>query len=128
MKRFTALVMVFSLVCLLPAGGHHRDRDEDIRAIKKAVKENPKYSPDVDAKWFKVVITDLHARKDKLRITLPISLVEFFMRCVPGEQVNINCEEYDIDLKKILEELKELGPNSLIEISDEDEILKIWLE
>jgi len=128
MKKLAILVTVIVLLSLLAVGTVRSERDDDIQTIKKAVKENPRYTPGKEAKWFKLLVTDTRAKKDKLKITLPISLVELFMRCTQGKHLSIDCEEYDIDLKEFLSELKELGPSSLIEVCDDDEVLKIWLE
>ncbi|MBN1224083.1 MAG: hypothetical protein JXB23_12620 [Candidatus Aminicenantes bacterium] len=128
MKKITILVTMIFLLSLLVVGAVHLERNDDIQTIKKAVKENPKFTPGKEARWFKVLVTDTLANKDKLRITLPISLVELFMRCTRGKHLSIDCEEYDIDLKKCLTELKELGPRALIEVSADGEVLKIWLE
>ncbi len=42
--------------------------------------------------------------------------------------MNIDCGDYDLDLKRLYKELKKAGPKSLIEIKGGDGVLKIWLE
>ncbi|MGB3860658.1 MAG: hypothetical protein WA915_01135, partial [Candidatus Aminicenantaceae bacterium] len=78
--------------------------------------------------WFKVLVTDAQTKKDKVKITLPISLVEIFMKCADNKNLKIDREEYDIDLKELFAELKKVGPMALIEVYENDEIVKIWLE
>jgi len=34
----------------------------------------------------------------------------------------------DVDFKKVIEILKKSGPTTLIEVDEEDELIKIWLE
>jgi len=104
------------------------DSDDDLQAVKKAVKENPQYDPGKEAKWFKVLVTDAQTNKDKVKITLPISLVELFMKCADNKNLRIDRDEYDIDLKELFAELKKVGPMALIEVYEDDEIVKIWLE
>lgn len=122
-STFLALVLLFGL-----ANGLSAESKDDIQAIKKAVKKNPNYEAGTDVKWFKVLVTDTQTKKDKVQITMPISLVEIFARVSENKHMRINREEYNIDLKELFSELKKLGPMALIEIFEEDETVKIWLE
>lgn len=122
-STFLALVLLFTL-----ANGLSAESKDDIQAIKKAVKENPNYEAGTDVKWFKILVTDTQTKKDKVRITMPISLVEILARVSENKHMRINREEYNIDLKELFSELKKLGPMALIEIFEEDETVKIWLE
>jgi hypothetical protein len=79
-------------------------------------------------KWFKVLVTDNKTKKDKVKITLPISLIETLLKCVDEDDLNIDKDECDIDLKELFTELKRLGPTVLIEIIEDDETVKIWFE
>lgn len=74
------------------------------------------------------MITDNQTKKTKVKVALPISLVEIFMECANDEHLRIDREELDLDLKNLFEELKKLGPMNLIEIYEEDETVKVWLE
>jgi len=102
--------------------------DEDIQAIKKAVKKNPGFDEGKEVKWFKVLITDNKTNKEKVKVTLPMSLVEVFIRCSQQKNLRIDRDDYDINLKELFVELKKLGPMALIEVYEEDETVKIWLE
>ncbi len=128
MKRITVFVLALILTGFFNAGAVFADIGDDIQAIKKAVKENPQYDPEKEAKWFKVLVTDAQTKKDKVKITLPISLVELFMKCADNKNLRIDRDEYDIDLKELFAELKKVGPMALIEVYEDDEIVKIWLE
>jgi hypothetical protein len=128
MKRITVFVLALIMTGFFSTGTIFADCDDDIQAIKKAVKENPQYDPGKEAKWFKVLVTDAQTKKDKVKITLPISLVEIFMKCADNKNLRIDRDEYDIDLKELFAELKKVGPMALIEVYEDDEIVKIWLE
>jgi len=119
----TAFVLTFLLGGIALADGH-----DDIQAIKKAVKENPNYEPGKEVKWFKVLVTDNKAGKDKVRITLPISLVEAFVKCADDKHLQIDKGECDIDFGELLTELKKVGPMAIVEIFEDDETVKVWLE
>jgi hypothetical protein len=128
MKRITFFIFALILMGFISAGAAFADCDDDIQAVKKAVKDNPQYDPGKEAKWFKVLVTDSQTNKDKVKITLPISLVELFMKCTDHKNLRIDREEYDINLKELFAELKKVGPMALIEVYEDDEIVKIWLE
>ncbi len=128
MKRITVFILALIMMGFFSAGTVFADSDDDIQAIKKAVKKNPQYDPEKEAKWFKVLVTDTQTKKDKVKITLPISLVELFMKCADNKNLRIDRDEYDIDLKELFAELKKVGPMALIEVYENDEIVKIWLE
>ena len=128
MKRLTVFVLAFILMGFISMGVTFADSDDDFQAVKKAVKDNPQYDPGKEAKWFKVLVTDTRTNKDKVKITLPISLVELFMKCTEDKNLRIDRDEYDIDLKELFAELKKVGPMALIEVYEDDEIVKIWLE
>lgn len=121
---FLAVVMLTGLAGSLAAAGIQND----FQAVKKAVKENPVYDSGKEVKWFKVLVTDAKTNKDKVRITLPISLVEVFVRCAENKHVRMNRQDLDIDIGELFAELKKLGPMALIEVYEDDAIIKVWLE
>ncbi|MCJ7589205.1 MAG: hypothetical protein MUQ00_15080 [Candidatus Aminicenantes bacterium] len=128
MKK-TAFLMtaVFGLALILGTFAVADDR-VDFQAIKKAVKDNPNYEPGKDVKWFKVLVTDTKTNKDKVKITLPLVLVEAFVKCADNKHFKINDGDCDIDFEALLVELKKIGPMALIEIFEDDETVKVWLE
>lgn len=96
---------------------------DDYKVIKKAVKSK-KISKDVT--YFKILVKDNVNKKEKVRITLPITLVEMISECSDDSfKIGNRCR---IDLKTILKELKKMGPHCLIEVNEGDETIKIWFE
>jgi hypothetical protein len=128
MKKWTIVaIMIVALVFALGSFAGAESRD-DIQAIKKAVKENPNYEPGKEVKWFKVLVTDNKAGKDKVRITLPLSIVEAFAKCTDNDHVKIDHGNTNIDFGQLLVELKKIGPMAIVEIYEDDETVKVWLE
>jgi hypothetical protein len=128
MKRLAILILVVFAASLILTNFILAGNEDDFQAIKKAVKENPKYEDGKEVKWFKVLVTDAKTKKDKVRITLPLALVEIFLKAGHKKHMNIHRDEYDIDLRELFAELKKLGPMALIEVFEDDEIVKVWLE
>jgi len=127
MKKRTVL-FVFVIIFSLCFSGGVWGEDDDLQVIKKAVKENPQYSSQSEIKWIKMTVTDLKTNKEKVKIKFPVVIFEIIMKAVDGEKMNIDCENFDIDIRELFYELKKLGPMSLIEICSDDDLLKIWLE
>ncbi len=128
MKKIAILVFIALAFSPLVMNPLLADKKDDFQVIKKAVKENPNYEAGKEVKWFKVLVTDTKTNKDKVKVTLPISVVEILLECSHGKNLRIHSEECDIDLKALFTELKKLGPMVLIEVFEEDEIIKVWLE
>jgi len=128
MKKAVILVLVIFALSLVIVNFLLADGRADYQIIKKAVKENPNYKAGKEAKLFKVLITDNENKKVRVKVTLPISVIEIFLECAPDKHIRIDHDDCEIDLKEIFKELKELGPLALIEVSEEDKTVKIWLE
>ena len=128
MKKAAIFMVIILTVTLVLAVVLLAERNVDLQTIKKAVKSNPAYEKGQEVKWFKVLVTDNQTKKDKVKITLPVSLVEAFLKCAEDRPLKIHNEECDIDLRALFVELKKLGPTALIEVYEEDETVKIWLE
>lgn len=123
MKRqimIMAVVMIFLFGSLSTLYG---GSTEDLAAIKKAVKSKKKGE---DFTFFKILVTDSRTKKVKVRITIPLSLVELLADCTEGK-INLR-NRCQLDLKKILMELKKCGSLPFVEICDERETVKIWFE
>ena len=128
MKKTSLIILaVFVSVMFLPSFVPAKE-DFDLKTIKKAVKKNPRYKRGKEAHWFKLLIMDGDCREDKLEITLPLSLVELLFECTKDKKMNIDCGDYDLNIRKLYKELRRRGPRSLIEIRSKDGVLKIWLE
>ena len=128
MKKVASLVLIVFVLGVFLPNLLLADSKDDIQAIKKAVKKNPDYKAGEEVKWFKVLVTDNKTKKDKVKITLPISLIETLLKCVDEDDLDIDGDECDIDLKELFAELKRLGPAVIIEVTEDDETVKIWFE
>jgi hypothetical protein len=128
MKKAVILVVILFALGVVLANFLLAGYIDDYQVIKKAVKENPNYKPGKEAKWFKVLVTDSKTNKVQVKVTLPISVIEIFLECADDKRLKIDHDECEIDLKEVFKELKELGPMALIEVYQEDETVKIWLE
>ena len=103
------------------------------QVIKNAVREDAR--PEAvrgEAKWFKIIITDKHSKEENLRLTLPLSLVEGLLQLAANEDHHhhFRCGDHDmdIDILAILDQLKKAGPLALVEVNDDDQQIKIWIE
>ena len=128
MKKIQVLALVAVTISFLLATFVLADSRDDIQAIKKAVKENPSYEAGKEVKWFKLLVTDNKTNKVKVQITLPLSVVEVFLKCAGEKPMKIHGDECEIDLKELFKQLKEIGPMSIIEVYEDDETVKVWLE
>lgn len=72
-------------------------------------------------------MTDKDGNKEKVKISLPISLVEMMISACPEEKFKIE-NDCQIDIRKIWNELKKAGPLALVEVEDHGETVKIWFE
>jgi hypothetical protein len=128
MKKTSLFILVVFVSIVFLSHFVSAKEDFDLKTIKKAVKKNPQYKRGREVQWFKLLIMDGDCIKDKLEITLPLSLVDLLFECTKDKKMNIDCGDYDLDLRRLYKELKRRGPKSLIEIRGEDGVLKIWLE
>jgi hypothetical protein len=127
-KAFLTLAALFILAVSAVAAPAPDSRDDDMQAIKKAVKENPAYEAGREVKWFKVLVTDTKTNKEKVKITLPIALVEAFVKCTDDKHLRLRDQGCDIDFGVLLAELKKVGPMAIVEVIDDDELIKVWFE
>jgi hypothetical protein len=124
MKRKRNLMLViFLMVTFMAATLPLLGSAEDYKVIKRAVK-NKKTTDEV--KWFRIEVTDKKAKKTKVKIRIPFSLVEMFADC-EKEAIDLK-DKCKISLKTILKELKKNGPMTLIEVECDKELVKIWFE
>ncbi|MDH7511946.1 MAG: hypothetical protein QHH14_03245 [Clostridiales bacterium] len=128
-KASTAILVVMTVAFLLGPYFLRADSRDDLQAIKKAVKENPAFeAAGKDVKWFKILVTDNKTGKDKAKVTMPIAIVEIFLRCADNKHLRMKESGCDIDIAAVFKELKAMGPMALIEVYEDDETVKIWLE
>jgi len=97
--------------------------EKDYKVIKNAVKEK-KDSGEIS--WFRIEVTDKKTNKVKVKIKLPMSVIDLVAEC--EDDIKIDNGKCNLKLKKILEELKKAGPTTLIEVEEDDVLVKIWIE
>ena len=124
MKR-NSILLVFVMVVFMAATLPLRGSAEEYKVIKNAVANK---NTGGDVSWFRLEVTDKTANKTKVKIKIPISLVEMVADCT-DEGIDIHTKTKNkINLKKILHELTKNGPMTLIEVDEDNELVKIWLE
>lgn len=128
MKKTAVAILAVIALTFLAAPVLRAEGANDFQAIQKAVKQNPAYEEGKEVKWFKVLITDTKTGKDKVRVTLPLALIEALVNCSDDKNMKFKEHGCDIDLKGLFAELKKVGPMALIEIMDEGQLIKVWLE
>jgi len=101
---------------------------EEYKVIKRAVNDKKTVGTSNEVTWFKLEVTDKGANKAKVKINIPLSLVEMIADC-EKEAIDLDLKDKcKISLKTILKELKKNGPLTLIEAEGDKELVKIWFE
>jgi len=129
MKKTAWVVLALAGLWLLAPSFVSADRGDDLKAIKKAVQEDPGPPTGKTVQWFKVLITE--SGKEKVRISLPIGVVEAFMKYADGKNIKLDQDLGDlgdVDFAQLFAELKKAGPMAIVEINDGGETVKVWLE
>ncbi len=101
---------------------------EDYKVIKNAVKApEAAKAGQKGVQWFKILVTEKDGKHEKVKITLPVSLVEIMINACPEKKFHVEggCQ---IDMQRVWRELKAAGPLALVEVEDQGETVKIWLE
>ena len=125
MKKTIMILVLIFIFMFTTLSANNTSSTKDYKAIKKAVKKKSS-AKHGDISWFKVSVTDRFTKKIKVRITLPISIVDWLSECTKG---NFNIDnKCNINLKKILKKLKKSKPFTILEVDGNGEIVKIWLE
>ncbi len=122
MKKLVLIIFIIltMMVSTIPVSG---ESAEDYKVIKQAAADKKETG---HVAWFRLEVTEKTGKKEKVKIKLPISLVETVADCTEGK-INLD-KDCKVDLKKILSDLKKYGPMTLIEIESEDADVKIWFE
>lgn len=123
MKKNVMVVMIIITAFMLATLPVFGDSAQDYKVIKKASKDKK----NGDLNFLKLTVYDTKAKKNKVKITLPLALVEMLADCEEDAKI-LDKTKTDLDLKKILSLLKKNGPMTLIEIEEDDQVVKIWLE
>ena len=125
-KKIFWLVLV--LVGAVMTAGLYAGAADDYQVIKNAVKGSD--TPSGGAKtvqWFKIVVTGKNNGKETVKLTLPVSLIEMMVNSCSQEKFHA-AGHHEIELRRVWQDLKKAGPLALVEIEDEGETVKIWLE
>jgi len=125
-RKRNLLLVIFLMVTFMAATLPVLGSAEEYKVIKKAVKNKKTVKTTDEVTWFRLEVTDKGARKAKVKIRIPLSLVELFADC-EKEAIDLK-DKCKISLKTILKELKKNGPMTLIEVDDDEALVKIWFE
>lgn len=128
MKKVIWLILLALFVLFLISGFAYSGDRDDYQVIKKAVQDNSKSEVKGEVRWFKVLVVDNKTGKEKVKITMPVALVEIFVRCAEQKEVRIKSMKSTINMEELLSQLKKAGPLSIIEVYEEDETVKVWIE
>jgi hypothetical protein len=124
-KTTIVLLAVFAFgLAAMPAPAAAKDKD--FKVIQRAVKQAPASSGEV--KWLKVLVTEGRSDEAKVKITLPVALIEALVACADGRHYKVGDRDCEIDLKAVWTALKKAGPLALVEIEDDGAVIKVWLE
>jgi hypothetical protein len=131
MKKRDAVLRAGMAVMLLGfflVAGLSATAADDYKVIKNAVKsaDSPR-AGQKSVQWFKILVTGKDGSHEKVKITLPVSLVEIMINACPDKKVNFD-HDCEIDMRRVWNDLKAAGPLALVEVEDHGEIVKIWLE
>jgi hypothetical protein len=102
--------------------------NNDLQVIKKAVRHNPAYEAGKEVRWLKILVTENGTKEVKVKVTLPLSVLDIFFDCTKGKRIKVHDGDCEIDLRALFKELKARGPMALIEINEADTTFKIWFE
>jgi len=131
MKTIFALVAM-AAVTLSLAAATPDDTKENWRVVKNAVRSEVRSEPGRDireGRFLKILITEGRRERETLRLSLPLSLVEAVLRLASDDHhYRFDDRDRDIDFREVFAALKKGGPQSLLEIRDHDELIKIWIE
>ena len=84
-------------------------------ALEKADKET-RAAPPRTSRWFRVRVTDLHTGKQKVNVSIPLSLVEIGLKM--GARFAPQTE--GLDLEQIVKAIREGAEGRIVDVEDED--------
>jgi hypothetical protein len=129
MKKIIFFVLAVFVISLVPPSTAAAEDKNALQAIKHAVKKNPHYQEGREIMWFKLLVIDENTKETKVKLNLPIAVVEMFLMACDDDDLEIEDDlGRELDIKKMFLELKKAGPAALLEVRDNGEVVKIWLE
>lgn len=120
--------LTIGLIVLVMAAGLFASSADDYKVIKNAVKsQESSRSGQKSVQWFKILVTGKDGDREKVKLSIPVSLVEMMINSCPDKKFHVEhgCQ---IDIQKVWNDLKAAGPLALVEVEDHGESVKIWLE
>ena len=124
MKKNLLPIIVIVMALLVGSAPAWGDAADDYKVIKNAFKGKKG-----SINFFKISVYDKAKKKETVKITLPLTLVEIIANCDDGKKATKKIsDDCDFDLKEILAALKKNGPTTLVEVDEEDCLVKIWFE
>jgi len=114
---------------------------DDLTVVKRAVAQAPAPAPPAPAakaapapragkpQWFKVRVVDKGSKKGRVTVNLPLALVRAFgdapldWKCGGEDEPSRRCS---IKVADVLEALE--AGQELVEVDDENQVVKIWVE
>jgi hypothetical protein len=127
MKRTTIVILALFALGAIAAPALAAN-SKDFKVIQNAVKRAPAAEKGQEVAWLKVLIQDTRSSEARVKLTLPIALIEALLACTDGKHFKVDDGDCDIDLKAVWTALKKAGPLALVEINDDGAIIKVWLE
>ncbi|MCP4153923.1 MAG: hypothetical protein GY757_39720 [bacterium] len=122
MKKNLILVIFIIATFMLTSLPAMASSADDYKVIKKAFKGKK----GGNVQWFKLSVYDKKLKKTTVKITLPLAIIDLLEGC-KGDIVDLK-DKCDVDLKQIVKALKQHGPMTLVEVDEEDSLVKIWFE
>ena len=120
--------LAVGLIVLAMAVALFASSADDYKVIKNAVKsQESSRSGQKSVQWFKILVTGKDGDREKVKLSIPVSLVEIMINACPDKKFNVEhgCQ---IDIQRVWNDLKAAGPLALVEVEDHGETVKIWLE
>jgi hypothetical protein len=128
MKKYAVLMIVVATAAFLLSPIRVVGSDDDLQAIKKAVRENPRHNPGKEVTFFKILVIDHKTGKETVKISLPILVIDVFSHCANNNHPRMHKRDCAIDVAALFQELKAIGPQAILEITHEDRTVKVWFE
>jgi hypothetical protein len=123
MKKSLVTIMFIVIALLLSVTTIYGNSTDDFKVIKKSIKKTSG-----EVKYLKITIFNKQKRKNTVNLKFPLEIIELISECTK-DSIDINMKNHcKFDLKKILRVLKKNGPTTLVEVDEEDELIKIWFE
>lgn len=123
MKK-SLITIMFVIITLLMAGTiMYGNSADDFKVIKKSIKNSSG-----KVKYLKITVFNKKKRKNTVNIKIPLAFVELISDYT-SDSFDINMKSNGkFNLKKILRVLKKNGPMTIVEVDEEDELIKIRFE